>query len=228
MKFLRKSVLGVVALAAAVMLSAGCAIFGGGGGAPVGGGGATVVANGSPYEVVDPVIRPGHFIRIGVVAAGKAEVEEMPREVSAKGEILMPLVGSVKCDGFTVQQLQASLEDSYSQYIHDPQVSVSFIYSPEGGGLSPWGTVLVMGEVARKGPVNIPPTRDLTVMKAIQMAGGTTPLAALSKVYVTRKVAENERKRIEVNLTTIGKHGDISKDITLQPDDVVFVPESIM
>lgn len=180
------------------------------------------------YEVVDPVIRSGHFIRIGVTAAGKSEVSEMPREVSAKGEILMPYIGTVKCEGMSLQELQSKLEELYSQYIHDPQASVSFIYSPDGGGLSPWGTVLVMGEVARKGPVNIPPTRDLTVMKAIQMAGGTTSVAALSRVYVTRKVSETERKRIEVNLQTIGKHGDISKDITLLPDDVVFVPESIM
>jgi len=188
-------------------------------------------ADGFPPPVggfVDPLIRPGHFIRIGVTAAGKAEVEEMPREVSAKGEILMPLIGAVPCDGLSIQRLQKHLEEAYAQYIHDPQVSVSFIYSPEGGGLSPWGTVLVMGEVNRKGPVNIPPTRDLTMMKAIQMAGGTTPVAALSKVYVTRKVSETERRRIEVNLTAIGRHGDTSQDIVLQPDDVVFIPETIM
>ena len=60
------------------------------------------------------------------------------------------------------------------------------------------------------------------------MAGGTTPVAALSKVYVTRKVSENDRRRIEINLTDIGRHGDTSKDIVLQPDDVVFVPETFM
>ena len=178
--------------------------------------------------ITDPVIRPGHFVRIGVTAAGKLEVKEMPREVSAKGDILMPLIGTVACDGLSIQELQKKLEDLFAQYIHDPQVSVSFIYSPEGGGVSPWGTILVMGEVNRKGPVNIPPTRDLTVLKAIQMAGGTTQVAALSKVYVTRKVSDTERKRIEVNLTEIGKHGDKSQDILLQPDDVVFIPESIM
>ena len=178
--------------------------------------------------LVDPVIRAGHYIRIGVVAAGKAEVAEMPREVSVKGEILMPLIGSVPCDGLSIQELQKNLEELYAQYIHEPQVSVSFLYSPEGGGVSPWGTVLVMGEVSRKGPVNIPPTRDLTVMKALQMAGGTTPVAALSKVYVTRKVSETERRRIDINLTAIGRQGDTRQDIVLQPDDVVFVPETIM
>jgi protein involved in polysaccharide export with SLBB domain len=175
--------------------------------------------------IVDPVIRAGHTLSIAVSGAGQKEVPIAPYSVSAKGEVLMPLIGAVPCDGLSLQELQKKLEELYGQYIHEPQISVSFVYSPEG--LSPWGTVLVMGEVVCKGPVNIPPTRDLTVLKAIQMAGGTTPVAALSKVYVTRKVSENDRRRIEINLTDIGRHGDTSKDIVLQPDDVVFVPETV-
>ncbi len=211
-----------------VTVLAGCRLFDLLGGAEGLGTDVPGAAKTNQAGLVDPVIRAGHYVRIGVTAAGKAEVQEMPREVSAKGEILMPLIGAVACDGLSTQALQKKLEELYAQYIHEPQVSVSFIYSPEGGGISPWGTVLVMGEVNRKGPVNIPPTRDLTVMKAIQLAGGTTPIAALSKVYVTRKVSETERKRIEVNLTVIGKQGDTSQDITLQPDDVVFIPETFM
>lgn len=203
----------------------GCLLFNNNSGV-TGGSGSGVQSPTGP--IVDPVIRAGHSIRIGVSGAGKKEVEDMPRDVSAKGEILMPLIGVVPCDGLSIQELQKKLEELYGQYIHEPQVSVSFIYVPEGGGLSPWGTVLVMGEVIRKGPVNIPPTRDLTVLKAIQMAGGTTQMAALSKVYVTRKISETERKRIEINLTAIGSQGDTRQDIVLQPDDVVFVPETFM
>jgi protein involved in polysaccharide export with SLBB domain len=215
----------VVAFLSSVL--SGCLLFNENSGVTGGGSGVGVHST-PPGAIVDPVIRAGHSIRIGVSGAGKKEVEDMPRDVSAKGEILMPLIGVVPCDGLSIQELQKKLEELYGQYIHEPQVSVSFIYAPEGGGLSPWGTVLVMGEVARKGPVNIPPTRDLTVLKAIQMAGGTTPVAALSKVYVTRKISETERKRIEINLTAIGRQGDTRQDIVLQPDDVVFVPETIM
>jgi len=203
----------------------GCLLFNGESGLTGGPGSGVQSPKGT---IVDPVIRAGHSIRIGVSGAGKKEVEDMPRDVSAKGEILMPLIGVVPCDGLSIQELQKKLEALYGQYIHEPQVSVSFIYVPEGGGLSPWGTVLVMGEVIRKGPVNIPPTRDLTVLKAIQMAGGTTQIAALSKVYVTRKISETERKRIEINLTAIGSQGDTRQDIVLQPDDVVYVPETFM
>jgi protein involved in polysaccharide export with SLBB domain len=215
----------VVAFLSSVL--SGCLLFNENSGVTGGGSGAGVHST-PPCAIVDPVIRAGHSIRIGVSGAGKKEVEDMPRDVSAQGEILMPLIGVVPCDGLSIQELQKKLEELYGQYIHEPQVSVSFIYFPEGGGLSPWGTVLVMGEVIRKGPVNIPPTRDLTVLKAIQMAGGTTQMAALSKVYVTRKISETERRRIEINLTAIGRQGDTRQDIVLQPDDVVFVPETIM
>lgn len=226
MKIAWRTVVHGVVLAALVMPLSGCGLLGILSDEPV----AEVYSEEhvEAFAITDPVIRPGHFVRIGVTAAGKLEVEEMPREVSAKGDILMPLIGTVACDGLSIQELQKKLEDLFAQYIHDPQVSVSFIYSSDGAGVSPWGTILVMGEVNRKGPVNIPPTRDLTVMKAIQMAGGTTPVAALSRVYVTRKVSDTERKRIEVNLADIGKLGDKSQDILLQPDDVVFIPESRM
>jgi polysaccharide export outer membrane protein len=218
---------GVRLAVVALLFSAlsGCVLFNEG---PGGTGGRGEGAPPPVGTVVDPVIRAGHSVLIAVSGAGQSEVKEQIYNVSAKGEILMPLIGAVPCDGLSLQEMQKKLEALYGQYIHDPQISVSFVYSPEGGGLSPWGTVLVMGEVIRKGPVNIPPTRDLTVLKAIQMAGGTTPVAALSKVYVTRKVSETKRRRIEINLTAIGREGDTSMDIVLQPDDVVFVPEAIM
>ena len=215
----------VVVVAFLFSVLSGCVLFNEDSGVTVGSGAGVQSPTGT---IVDPVIRAGHAIRIGVSGAGKKEVDDMPRDVSAKGEILMPLIGAVLCEGLSLQELQKKLEELYGQYIHEPQVTVSFIYFPDGGGLSPWGTVLVMGEVNRKGPVNIPPTRDLTVLKAIQMAGGTTGMAALSKVYVTRKGSDSERRKIEVNLTVIGQKGDTRQDIVLQPDDVVFVPETIM
>jgi polysaccharide export outer membrane protein len=215
--------LAVVAFLCSVLT--GCVLFNGSAGGTGGRGDGALPPVG---VIVDPVIRAGHSIRIAVSGAGQSEVKEQMYDVSAKGEILMPLIGAVPCDGLSLQDLQKKLEALYGQYIHEPQISVSFVYSPESGGLSPWGTVLVMGEVIRKGPVNIPPTRDLTVLKAIQMAGGTTSVAWLSKVHVTRKISETERRRIEIDLTAIGRHGDTSMDIVLQPDDVVFVPETIM
>lgn len=174
----------------------------------------------------DPVIRPGVLLKIEVVSAGKAQVEVATKDVSAKGDILMPMIGAIACDGLTIHELQEKLVGAYAEYVHDPQVTVSFVYTAES--VSPWGTVRVMGQVVRPGPVNIPPTRDLTVLRAIQLAGGATILAAKSGVEVIRTMDDGSMKRIKVDLNKIGKEGKWQLDIKLEPDDVVFVPESIM
>ena len=174
----------------------------------------------------DPVIRPGVLLKIEVVSAGKAQVEVATKDVSAKGDILMPMIGAIACDGLTIHELQEKLVEAYAEYVHDPQVTVSFVYTAES--VSPWGTVRVMGQVVRPGPVNIPPTRDLTVLRAIQLAGGATTLAAKSGVEVIRTMDDGSMKRIKVDLNKIGKEGKWQLDIKLEPDDVVFVPESIM
>ncbi len=174
----------------------------------------------------EPRIRSGALLRIEVTAVGKAMVDVSTKDVSAKGEILMPLIGAVGCDGLTILELQHKLVQAYAEYIHEPQVTVSFVYSTDG--ISPWGTVLVMGQVGRPGPVNIPPTRDLTVLRAIQMAGGATLLAAKSGVMVTRKQPNGGTRKIKVDLDRIAKDGRPELDIKLEPDDVVYVPESWM
>jgi polysaccharide export outer membrane protein len=174
----------------------------------------------------EPRIRSGVLLRIEVTSAGKAQVEVSTKDVSAKGEILMPMIGSVACDGLTIQELQHKLVLAYAEYVHEPQVTVSFVYTTDS--VSPWGTVLVMGQVGRPGPVNIPPTRDLTVLRAIQMAGGATLLAAKSGVMVTRKQSDGGTRKIKVDLDKIGREGLWKLDIKLEPDDVVYVPESIM
>jgi polysaccharide export outer membrane protein len=138
----------------------------------------------------------------------------------------MPMIGAVTCDGLTIQELQKKMVQAYAEFVHDPQVTVSFIYSPEA--VSPWGTVLVMGQVGRPGPVNIPPTQDLTVLRAIQLAGGATLLAAKSGVIVTRKQPDGSTVKIKVDLNKIGRDGLPRLNIRLEPDDVVYVPESVL
>ena len=172
--------------------------------------------------VGDPLIRSGLVLKINVVSPGKAD--EYVKDVSPAGELSLPLIGSVKCEGLKLAELQAKLTEVFATYIHEPSVTVQFIYGE--GMQSPWGTVLVMGCVGRPGPVNIPPTRDLTVTRAIQQASGTTQLARLSKVTLTRKLADGKSKAVRIDLEEIGKRGLKDKDLVLQADDVIYVPET--
>jgi len=177
-------------------------------------------------EEGDPKIRPGLFLRIGVTASGSVTVEEVLKEVDLKGEIVMPMIGTVKCGGMTVVTLQEQIKSSYSKYFIEPQVSVTFAYDERSGMKSPWGSVLVLGSVNRPGPVNMPATRDLSVTQALLAAGNPVPLADKARVRVTRRDKEGKLKRFEINVVEIGQKGRAELDMKLKAGDVVYVPES--
>lgn len=174
----------------------------------------------------EPVIVSGLTLRVSVSASGAQAVSDITAEVNANGEILMPLIGAMKCDGLTVIELQDKLKNSYKDYFIDPQVTVGFVYAENAGMKSPWGSVLMMGEIARPGPVNMPSTRDLTVTRAVMLAGGATALANKRKVRVTRRDKDGSVKRFIVNIDKIGKEGRADLDVALKPGDVIWIPES--
>lgn len=174
----------------------------------------------------DPKIRPGLHLRIGVTASGSVTVEEMQKEVDLNGEIVMPMIGTVSCGGMTLAALQEKIKKAYSTYVIDPQVSVSFIYNESMGMKSPWGSVLVLGSVLRPGPVNMPPTRDLTVTRALMGAGNPTPLADKTRIRVSRREKDGKITTYFIDVVEIGQKGRTELDIQLKSGDVVWVPET--
>ena len=174
----------------------------------------------------EPTIRPGLLLRIGVTASGSS-IQDSVQEVGEKGELLMPLIGALACTNLTVTKFQEKIEEAYSAYFITPQATVGFAYDPNNPvGKSPWGEVLVMGSVLRSGPVNMPPTKDLKVMKALMLAGGITPLGDKKKVRVSRREKDGTLTRFKVNVQKIGEKGRGDLDLKLKPGDVIWVPES--
>jgi polysaccharide export outer membrane protein len=85
------------------------------------------------------------------------------------------------------------------------------------------GQVSIIGQVMRPGIYNLKP--GLTVVDAIALAGGFTPIAAQDGVKVIRML-NGGRKTIRVPVASILRGGDKSRDIVLEPDDTIVAPES--
>ena len=174
-----------------------------------------------------PRVRPGVnlIIQVGTVAAPPTV---MNVEVDQNGDITLPLLlqEPVACDGLTLDALKQKLTKAYSKYYRQPMITVTFGPFDARGGVSPWGTVTVLGEVNRPGPVNMPSTMDLTVTKVLQEAGGCKPFADKSSILVTRCDRDGTQTRTEVDIKEIGKDGRIDKDMPLRAGDVVWVPET--
>ena len=173
-----------------------------------------------------PKVRPGVALAISVTATGTQGQAAKQYFVDADGYIAMELVGQIKCDGLTLVGLQQKITAAYKEFFLDPHVTATFIYQAGGGMVSPWGTVTVLGEVNRPGPVDVPSTMDLRVTRALQLSGGTTGIADKRNIRVTRCDKDGRQTKTTVDLIEIGKEGRPDKDMLLKAGDVVWVPMS--
>lgn len=139
--------------------------------------------------------------------------------VSYDGYITFPLLGSVKAEGLTAQELEGTLKvELEKSYLVNAQVLV-FIeeYHPR--------QVSVVGEVDKPGKYDMSQEKNLTLMEAIAMAGGFTKDAYIKNIKIMRK-ENGKQKTIKVDARDITVKGEKDKDIALEPDDVIVVPES--
>ncbi len=85
--------------------------------------------------------------------------------------------------------------------------------------------IYVYGQVKNPGAIQVLRSNIPTLVRAIAQAGGFTERAAKGSVVIRRKDAKGNEKEIKVNVKDIQKNK--AKDIQLQPDDIVYVPETI-
>ncbi len=85
--------------------------------------------------------------------------------------------------------------------------------------------IYVYGQVKSPGAIQVLKSNIPTLVRAIAQAGGFTERAAKGSVVIRRKDALGNEKEIKVNVKNIQKNK--AKDVQLQADDVVFVPETI-
>ncbi len=173
-----------------------------------------------------PRVRPGVALAITVTASGITNRDSKQYFVDAEGCITMELIGSIKVDQLSLMQLQQKITAAYKEFYVDPSVTATFIYQPGQNMVSPWGTITVLGEVRRPGPVDMPATEEMNLTRVLMVAGGVTSMANKNKIQVTRCMPDGTQKKTFVDLEEIGKDGRPDKDMVLKAGDVVWVPVS--
>ena len=132
--------------------------------------------------------------------------------VRPDGMISMVLLGDVKAAGLTPLQLADNLTKLYKKDILDPIVTVGV------KGVNSQHIYMV-GEVGHVGPINLLP--GMTMLQAIAAAGGLSPYAHKSRIYILRGSQGNQQK-IPFNYKAALRGGN--QGVTLQPNDTVVVP----
>jgi polysaccharide export outer membrane protein len=138
--------------------------------------------------------------------------------VRPDGKISVPLAGDVLVGGKTPTTVSADLTKSLSTYIRDPFVTVIVTNT---GSSDYRNRVRVTGAV--NSPLSQPYRPGMTVLDMVLEAGGTNEFASMSRTVLYRASGD----RIEIRLDRILRRGDMSTNYTLQPGDVITVPERV-
>lgn len=135
-------------------------------------------------------------------------------QVSAKGTIDYPLVGRLEVAGLTPPRVAKLITQRLSDgYLKEPSVSV-FVETYNSKKIS------VFGQVTKPGTFNY--VDNMSIVEAITLAGGFTPIAAKNKITVTRS-QKGKSSRFTVPVEDIGEGR--ASNYLLRPGDIVFVPE---
>lgn len=155
------------------------------------------------------------LIRISIL--GEKDLDREVR-VSQNGTITYPLIGSVTVGGLSTSEAEAVIAGKIGDFVRGPQVTV---FIKEYGNKK----VFVFGHVNKPGAVEIPTETKLTVLEAISQAGGFSPLAAADRTRVVRLV-DGKSQSFTIVVSDITKRGEKDKDMALEPNDIIFIPES--
>jgi polysaccharide export outer membrane protein len=135
--------------------------------------------------------------------------------VRPDGKITLPLIGAVQAAGKTPSQLEKTIETKLEAYIHNPNVAVMVLTINSR-------KFNILGRVAKPG--SYPLSGNVTVLDAIAEAGGFTPFAKVTRIYILRQNPGGGDTRIRFNYKAIIKGKHQGQNIFLQPQDTVVVP----
>jgi polysaccharide export outer membrane protein len=144
--------------------------------------------------------------------------------VRPDGKISLPLISDVQAAGLTLTQLDEEITQRYTAYVRNPEVSV--MIRNFGGGKVIGNKVIVLGDVASPGVYSF--TGDIRIVEALALAGDCTKYAVRNNVLIIRGDIHNNPTVISANILAFLKDAKLSENVLIQPQDVIFVPRSLI
>ena len=152
------------------------------------------------------------------------EIHTQSQQIRPDGKVSFEKLGEIYVAGKTPAQVASELRpmilDLYQvEGNHPIEVRVVAFRSKR---------YYVLGQVGSPGPQNYS-GRD-TVLGAIALAGSPTVLAWVERIQVIRPSnTKNIKPKIfEFNYDRAAAHGDATKDVLLQPGDIIYVPPTVL
>lgn len=135
------------------------------------------------------------------------------------GTVSYPLAGHLNVIGMTAVQAEEALKKRFVEggfFLDPPELTVS-VAETQGH------QVFVIGRV--RGPGAIAAKRRVSVMQALSLAGGLDEFADPERIIVIRRDG-TKQEVVRVDYAAVRSGQDLSTNITLEPGDVLVVPEA--
>lgn len=177
-------------------------------------GGTPGLADAQPSTIPpDYKITPNDLLEVAVF--GVSELQRTVR-VNSTGHVSLPLIGMVQVAGLTASDAEALIALQYgSKYLQDPQISIF---------IKEFTTQRVTLDGALVKPGVYPLTGQITLLRALALAGGGSQLADMEQVMLFRMTPQGQSLLEKHDVLKI-RQGD-APDPLLQNDDVVVVNRS--
>ncbi len=181
-----------------------------------------------PLQAAQPVAKPGGDYRLESLGPGdmvRISVFRNPdltteARVSERGTIQFPLVGEIPVNGMTSSQAGARIAEKLrdGKFVVNPEVTVS-VFQVNSRAVS------VLGNVNKPGryPLDAS-TAKLTDLIAV--AGGIAPTGSDQVTIVTTR--DGKTSSMDVDLPSMLRAGDLTKNLALEAGDTVFVHRAPM
>jgi protein involved in polysaccharide export with SLBB domain len=181
--------------------------------------------------------------RISIRSQGVGEIDGISQTVRPDGKINLPLLGEVLVAGKTPKQIEEALKAAAKEYYEEVDATVDVTgYNSQ--------KFYVLGQVSRPGPVSW--TGGDTLFSALASSqpnnyawserivlirgdgpqeGGratTQPSKAYEITGVEKAGKGNPRRMMVFNLKAMAEKGDMSKNVRLLPNDIIFVQPTPM
>lgn len=139
--------------------------------------------------------------------------------LSPAGEIRHSLAGTIPLAGKTIAEAEGELTRRLNEdFLVNPRVIIKLVSTQSS-------QIVLLGEVKKPGVYPLAYGETITLLQAVAGAGGFTELASPDRVRIVRRGPDGQQVTIPVRVSDLlkGKRGQ--RDIPLEPNDVIMVPE---
>lgn len=156
-----------------------------------------------PVEVIAADYRLGVGDKLSISVLGEEDLT-MELRVNDKGNINYPFLGTINASGLTVEELREQVIGGLRPaYMLDPRVTIQVVE---------YRLFFINGEV--KSPGGFPWQPGMTVRKAVALAGGFTPRASRSLLFIIRDTNKDRTPE------------QVSVDDSVGPGDIITIDQS--